>query len=152
MAYSGRFKPTNVDKYKGDITTIVWRSLLELRMMKHLDTHPSVLEWSSEETIIPYYSPIDSISTRKLRRYFVDFKVTRKTKSGDVKTCLIEVKPFIQCKPPTKPKRLTVKAKNRYLRESVTYSVNQAKWESARKVCDSQGWEFLVITEKDLKF
>jgi len=147
VAYSGKFNPTNPAKYKGDLGTIVWRSLLELRFMKYLDGHPSVLAWQSEETVIPYISPIDN----RAHRYFVDFCATLKTKTGE-KTCLIEIKPAKQCEPPTKPKRKTVKATNRYIREAATYVVNQAKWNQAKRVCAVQGWEFVVITDKQLRF
>ena len=37
------------------------------------------------------------------------------------------------------------------LSEQKTYSVNMAKWKAAEKLCKQQGWEWKVITEKELK-
>ena len=28
--------------------------------------------------------------------------------------------------------------------------INQAKWAAAKRVCDKHGWEFMIITEKQL--
>ena len=38
-----------------------------------------------------------------------------------------------------------------YITEVVTYAINQAKWEAAREYCKDRGWEFMLITEKELK-
>ena len=54
MSYKGRFKPKHYKKYKGDPTKVIYRSMWELRFMKYCDKNPSILEWSSEEIIIPY--------------------------------------------------------------------------------------------------
>ena len=59
MAYSGRYIPTNPDKYKGNPMKIIYRSLWERRLMVYCDKKTSVLEWGSEEIVIPYYSPLD---------------------------------------------------------------------------------------------
>ena len=56
MSYKGRFKPKEYKKYKGDPTKVVYRSMWELRFMKYCDSNPSILEWSSEEIVIPYRS------------------------------------------------------------------------------------------------
>ena len=53
MAYSGRFFPSNVNKYLGDPTTIYYRSLWERKVMVKFDTSDDVIEWSSEEIVIP---------------------------------------------------------------------------------------------------
>ena len=110
--------------------------------MKYLDSHPSIVKWSSEETVIPYVKPTDG----KVHRYYVDFKVTRKLKTGETKTCLVEVKWSTATKPPKVPKRKT----RRYFAEQTAWLVNSAKWEEAKKVCERNGWEWFVITEKEL--
>ena len=71
MAYKGKFRPQNRDKYKGNASNIQYRSGWELNFMKYLDRQPEVVRWSSEEIIIPYKSPIDG----KWHRYFPDFWV-----------------------------------------------------------------------------
>ena len=58
--YKGNFKIKNPQKYKGNPTNIIYRSLMELRFMKHCDTNDNILKWSSEEIAIPYISPINS--------------------------------------------------------------------------------------------
>ena len=93
MRYKGFFRPRKISKYKGDHRKIVYRSKLELTFMKYCDDNDAILEWSSEEIIIPYRSPVDG----KLHRYFPDFWV--RTPNGQT---LIEIKPKRQCKPPTK--------------------------------------------------
>ena len=59
MAYKGKFKPKNRDKYKGNPTNIIYRSLWERRFMVYCDSNNSVVKWSSEEIVIPYRSPFD---------------------------------------------------------------------------------------------
>jgi len=141
MSYKGTFKPKNPTKYNGNANNVVYRSLWELRVMKYLDEHPEVIWWASEELIIPYFSPIDN----KKHRYFPDFVAKMKRKDGTVMTYVIEVKPEIQTKKPVQ-KRQTKK----YIQESMTYVVNQCKWKAATEFCKDHGWEFKIITEKDL--
>jgi hypothetical protein len=137
MAYSGRFVPENPKKYRGDPTKIFYRSLWERRVMVYLDKNSAILEWSSEEIVIPYLSPVDG----RWHRYFPDFYV--KTKEGSM---IIEVKPAAQSVPPAKRGRATKK----YLAEVMTYGVNQAKWKAAEEYCADRLWKFKVVTEKDL--
>lgn len=136
MAYSGGFKPTNPKKYEGDADKITFRSLWERRLMKWADQNPDVVAWSSEEIIIPYYSPV----TCREHRYFMDFKVT--FKSGQV--MLIEVKPKYQTVPPEKKQGKTQK---RFLAEAETFAVNDAKWKAAQKYAEKRGWQFMIFTE-----
>jgi hypothetical protein len=105
--------------------------------MQYLDTNASVVEWSSEEIIIPYISPVDN----KWHRYFPDFFV--RTKTGAM---IVEVKPRAQSVPPTPKKRLTKK----HLTEVMTFGVNQAKWKAAEEYCLDRGWKFKVLTEDEI--
>ena len=98
MAYSGRYLPTNPKKYRGNPSRIIYRSLWERKLMVYCDKNKKVLEWGSEEVIIPYLSPWDN----KIHRYFPDFYMKVKQNSGGVKKFIIEVKPKYQCKPPAK--------------------------------------------------
>lgn len=139
--YKGYFKPKNPQKYNGNAENIVYRSSWELRVMKYFDDHPDVIWWASEEISIPYYNPID----QKKHRYFPDFIVKMKKRDGKVMTYVIEVKPHIQTKQPVR-KRKTQK----FINESVTYIVNQAKWKAADEFCHEHGWEFKILTEHEL--
>ena len=136
MAYKGRFVPKAPEKYKGDPTRIIYRSLWELKLMKYLDSHNDVLYWASEEFSIPYRSPIDG----RMHRYFPDFYVKVRDKNSNIKKYIIEVKPKRQCQPPKKPKRQTQK----YLREVATYGVNQAKFKAAEEYCKNRKYNFRI--------
>jgi hypothetical protein len=146
--FQGYFVPGYKDKYEGNVNQIIFRSGIELRLFKYLDQQPNVVAWSSEETIIPYVSPVDN----RVHRYFVDAKVTVKQKDGNLRTYLIEVKPSYQCSAPKCPEKPNRKSQARYLRESKTYIVNLAKWSAAEEVCAKKGWTFLKLTEKQLVF
>ena len=142
MAYSGKFTPKNPQKYIGDYNNIVYRSSWECKVMDWLDRNDDVISWASEELIIPYISPHDN----RYHRYFPDFLVKVKTRTGQYKTMLIEVKPKKQTIPPEPRKRIT----KQYVNEVVTYGVNQAKWKAAEEFCLDRGWEFKVMTEEHL--
>lgn len=142
MAYSGRFVPKNPKKYMGDPSNIIYRSTWERRVMDWLDQNSEVLSWSSEEIQIPYLSPVDS----RWHRYFPDFLVKVKTKNGNTKTLMLEVKPKKQTLPPVTQKRIT----KRYITEVATYGINQAKWKAAEEFCLDRGWDFKILTEDHL--
>jgi hypothetical protein len=114
------------------------RSSWETMFASWCDKNPSVIKWSSEETIIPYRCPTDN----HIHRYFVDFKITVNTG----KTYLVEVKPYKQTQLPEYPGKRT----QRYLMESLTFMKNQAKWEAATNYAKDRGWEFKIITEHEL--
>lgn len=139
--YKGRFTIKNPEKYRGDPTNIIYRSGWERTVMVFLDNNNSILEWSSEEVIIPYVSPWDN----RVHRYFPDFWVKAKTNEG-VKEFILEVKPERETQQPKKPKRVS----KRFLKEVATWGVNKAKWVAARHWCERKGMEFQIITENDL--
>ena len=143
MAYSGRYIPTNPKKYRGNPSQIIYRSLWERKLMVYCDRNEKILEWGSEEVIIPYLSPWDN----KLHRYFPDFYMKVKQNSGGIKKFIIEVKPKYQCKPPVKnPKRKTKKWYN----DVKNYVINEAKWKSANDFCQDNGMELKILTEDHL--
>ena len=146
--YQGRFKPNNPKKYMGDPTNIIYRSGWEFKLMRYLDAHPNVLEWGSEELVIPYRSPIDG----RYHRYFPDFIVKQINKYGKKETILIEVKPKAQTVPPdiSKAKTATGKASRKYINEVKTWGVNQAKWKAAEEFCNDRGWKFQIMHEGHL--
>jgi hypothetical protein len=141
--YKGKFKPENPKKYMGDSDNIIYRSMWERRCMKYFDINPGILQWASEEVVIPYY---DSM-TKKVRRYFPDFLIKVKTPEG-VKTHLIEVKPSKDLRPPVGGKG---KKKSTVLYELKTYQMNRDKFASARKWCDDRNITFDIWTEKHLQ-
>lgn len=142
MTNKGFFKPKYPQKYKGNPTEIIYRSSWECRVMSFLDSNPSVVQWSSEEIIIPYLSPID----RKVHRYFPDFYIKVKDKNGKIKEMIWEIKPKKQSSQPKKQSRIT----QRYINEVVTWGINEAKWKAAQEYCLDRGWQFKVLTEEDI--
>ena len=141
-AMKGKFKPNNPKKYKGDPTNIIYRSSYEFKLMTFLDANPNVLQWNSEEVIIPYRSPIDG----RIHRYYVDFWVEQISSDGKNEILLIEVKPLVQCSPPKLQKKQT----KTYVNAVTTWLVNEAKWKAAESLCESRGWKWQIITEKEL--
>jgi hypothetical protein len=139
----GFFKPKNPQKYKGDPTQIVYRSSWELKVLINLDNDDSVVQYSSEEVVIPYICKTDG----RMHRYFIDFYVKRKYPDGTIKEFLIEIKPFNQTIPPKKPAKIT----KSYINQVRTYAKNISKWEAAQAYCDKRGWIFETLTEKELK-
>jgi len=140
--HQGKYKIKNRDKYLGDPDKIFYRSSWELKVLQWLDNHPDIINFSSEEIIIPYVSPADG----KYHRYFPDFFVKIKSKDGTIKNMILEVKPHAQSIEPVIKKNIT----KRYITEVVTYGVNQAKWKAAEEYCKDRKWEFRVLTEYEL--
>ena len=142
MAYKGKFKPRNPEKYKGDPRKIRYLSSWELRVMIYFDRNDSILAWSSEEIEVPYRSPIDG----KWHRYYPDFLIKVVDRQGVPKVMMIEVKPLKQTVAPVVRKRRTKK----YIREVATWGINKSKWDAARDYCADRNWQFSLLTEKDL--
>ena len=141
--YKGKYKIKNPNKYLGNPTNIIYRSLMERRFMEWCDSNDKCYKWSSEEVVIPYISPLDN----KRHRYFPDFLI--QTPKG---WFLIEVKPLTQSRPPKKlvVENLELKKKRRYIKSVQTWLINEAKWKAATKVCEKKGWSFQILTEKQL--
>lgn len=140
MAYKGKFSTfEHPEKYIGDTSNVVYRSLWERNVMRWLDQCPDVVEWGSEEIAIQYEHPVRGGRAK----YYPDFVV--KWTNGQIK--LIEVKPYIQTQRPNKPSRQSQK----YLKEVMTYAVNQEKWSVAEKFCNKNNMTFEIWTEIKLK-
>lgn len=157
MAYKGKFRPNNPEKYKGDPTGIIYRSLWELKVFRQLDMHPDVIEWSSEEIIVPYMNPTKKNkdgSYGRMSRYFPDIVVRKRLPNGTTQTMMIEIKPKGQTKLPDiskKNKTPSGRVSRRYLNEVKTYAVNEAKWKAAEEFCKDRGWAWLIMTEDHIQ-
>ena len=139
MAYKGRYKIKNPDKYLGNPTNVIFRSLWERNTFRWCENNPKVRAWSSEEIVVPYKCKVDN----KLHRYFVDLYV----EMNNGQTILVEIKPKKETLPPKQPKRKTKK----YINEVMTYIKNTSKWEAANQYANHKGWKFQVWTEETLK-
>ena len=136
---AGRYKIKNPDKYLGNPTNVIFRSLWERNTFRWCENNPKVRAWSSEEIVVPYKCKVDN----KLHRYFVDLYV----EMNNGQTILVEIKPKKETLPPKQPKRKTKK----FLNEVITFSKNQDKWEAADQYAKHKGWKFQVWTEETLK-
>ena len=117
--------------------------------MKYCDNNPSIIEWASEELVIPYTSPVDG----RTHRYFPDFWILFRQKDGEIKESIIEVKPKKYCGPPNPKNKLTKtgRVSRRYINDVKNWGVNSAKWKAARALCETKGWDFVILTEGHLK-
>ena len=141
--HQGKFKPQNPEKYKGDPMNIIFRSSWERIFCNWCDKNSKIISWQSEEKALWYYDPV----SKKKRRYFPDFLIKYERSDGVVMTEMIEIKPQKQVEgPPKNPKRRT----KAWINAVHTYITNQAKWEAATKICEDRGWNFRLITEKEL--
>ena len=142
MSYKGKYQPSYPKKYKGDPRNIVYRSLWERKFMRYCDMNENILEWGSEEVVVPYHSPIDN----RYHRYFPDFYIKVRESTGKIKKMIIEIKPYRQCIEPKIQKKKT----RGYVYEVMEYAKNQAKWNAAKEWCLDRGYEFKVLTENEL--
>ena len=143
MAYSGIYKPINPKKYRGNPTRIIYRSMWEKKFMVFCDNTTSILEWGSEEVIIPYRCPTDG----RVHRYYPDFYIKTRNRAGKTQKYIIEIKPKKQVKGPEKSlKRKTPS----WRKEVLTFAKNQAKWKAAEEFCDDRMMNFMILTEDHL--
>jgi hypothetical protein len=136
------YKPSHPEKYLGNSNNIICRSSWERQFCRYCDVNPNIVKWASEEFSIPYISPVDG----RPHRYYPDFLIEVKEKSGKLKKYVIEIKPKKQTQPPVKKKRVT----KGFILEAKTYAVNQAKWKAAVDFCKDNLIEFKIITEDEL--
>ena len=139
MSYKGRYTIKKPEKYAGDPTKVVYRSLWERNAFRWCENNPKVTLWNSEEVVIPYKYSVD----QKLHRYYVDLLIEMDNK----KVYLVEIKPKKETVAPKEPSRKT----KRYIREVMTYAKNTSKWTAADQYAKHKGWKFQVWTEDTLK-
>lgn len=104
--------------------------------MLYCDKVDSVLEWSSEEIVIPYISPVDT----KTHRYYPDFWIKYINLRGDIAEKIIEIKPKAQTKLPRTNNSRAIRI----------YQINDAKWNSAIQYCNKNNMQFQILTEDHL--
>lgn len=140
----GIYMPINKQKYKGNDYPR-YLSSWELKLFRFCDSNPDVLEWGSENIVIPYISPIDN----KVHNYIVDAVIKLKTKDG-IKKFLVEVKPYKQTIKPINRRTKSNKIPKSLLYEQLNYIRNTAKWNAAKEWCRKRGFEFTILTEHQL--
>lgn len=139
MSYKGKYKIKKPEKYLGDYTKVVYRSLWERQAFKWCESNSRIKSWNSEEVVIPYKCKTDN----RIHRYYIDLFIEMDT--GEC--ILVEIKPKKQTKAPKTPTRKTKK----YINEVTTYIKNTSKWVAANQFADHKGWKFQIWTEDTLK-
>ena len=141
---TGTYHPINKTKYIGDRDP-VFRSRLEYLLMRYLDSSPNIVSWSYEKISLKYK---DLSSAGKIRTYHIDFVAAIRVNSETTRKVWIEVKSKRETLPPTRSKNK--KLRNSKLEEA-TYVKNQCKWDTAKRVAKDRGYDFVVLTEEQLR-
>lgn len=141
----GVYYVSHPEKTRG-IRAFQFKSKLEKAMMCYCDSNPKVLQWVYEpSTPIKYrdYSAFDEKTNKygKPRKYYVDFVLTVQTPQNSLKTIWVEVKSLKETQQP---------GVNASEADKKTWIKNNCKWDAAKKLSESVGTKFLIITEKDL--
>lgn len=134
----GTYHVRNKSKFIGNYDPI-YKSKLEAKMMFYLDHNDKIVKWNYESFPIKY---IDESSNNKVRNYYIDFTAVVNT-GTKLQTIWIEVKSESETKPPGKRASKNLKAVETWIK-------NQSKWKAARKLAESRGIKFIVISEKEL--
>ena len=125
------------EKYFGDLSKAFFRSGLELKFFKWLDSNPDVLQWNSEVQKVGYHCPVRGSD----HVYIIDVYMKYKDSSGKIKESFIEVKPKAQTIKPDITKRGGKSRMKLFL-------LNCAKWQAAAKLAAKRGMDFKIITEE----
>jgi hypothetical protein len=143
---SGKFEPSNPQKYIGDIHNIIYRSSWEYRFCVYCDTNESILKWSSEPIAIKYVNPLD----KKEHDYNVDFYIKVQAIS-EIQEWIIEIKPEKQTKKPIfEGSNATLQKLKSYNRNMQIWITNQAKFKAAKHWAEKRGFKFGVVGENFL--
>lgn len=110
---------------------IIFRSSWEKTFIGWCEKNDKVYKWGSEPGYIEYYMPDGS-----KHHYYPDFQVV--FTNGD--KWLVEIKPYSQTQRPLYENSEEMK----------TYIKNRCKWAAAKKLCDTKGWKFIILTEKTI--
>lgn len=139
----GKFNPMNPRRYHGDVNNIVFRSSWELAAFKFCDEEEGIVKWMSEETVVPYVSPVDS----RPHRYFIDLTILVRMADGSLRKKYVEIKPYAQT---IEPKKRSTERDEAYVERVRTYLVNQAKWAAAREWAARNNGDFIILTEREI--
>lgn len=151
--YQGLYKVKNRQKYMGDDNPI-FKSSIEKRAFYYFDHNINILRWGYEIVSVPYFFTLD----QKWHKYIVDAYAEVRGTDGKMKNYLIEIKPQSQnvwdvngkIVMPKPPKRKTAKSWQNYQKRMIEATRNACKWEAAKRFCIERGWEFKIVTDKNL--
>jgi len=151
MADKSIYVPRNPQKYLGtNITRIELKSSWERSFALFLDNSPSVLGWTYEalptktlhESGIAYLNPFTGRQTIYKPDFFVVYVDRNNRKHAEV----IEIKPLDEVPPALGGTRTRTVTKLKEARQIL----NAAKFAAAVEHCAKRGWQFRVVTEREL--
>ena len=130
----------------GGTKAFQFKSRLEKAMMCYCDANPKILRWVYEPNMPIKYQDFSKFDERlrrfgKVRRYYIDFILTVLTPKNLLKTVWVEIKSLKETQQP---------GINASDMDKQTWIKNNCKWSAAKKLCESIGAEFHIITEREL--
>ena len=146
--YHGEYKPSNPDKYNGDITDIIYRSKWEYKFCYYCDNEDRIKKWISEPPQHKIQYDVMEYGKYKQKTYNPDFWIQVERLDGEMDELIIEVKPYKQSIEPVEPKTSTVKSLRNYEYALRQYIKNINKWDAADAYCKKRAMTFYVLTEK----
>jgi hypothetical protein len=158
----GNYVPKNTDKVikLNNQGGVYFRSSWEKKIMTWLDYNEKIIKWGAECMKIPYQmTHFDNGDMRvKEHCYYPDFYYEMRTEDGVLKQVVVEVKPMKEYNMVIAlnegklqvPQKGTKKLKNFEYDLKMAYK-NKNKWETMISWCNKKGYEFIIITEENLK-
>lgn len=158
----GNYIPKNKDKVIKLNTEggVYFRSSWEKKIMTWLDHKDEIIKWGAECLKIPYQMTHFDNGDAKIKNhvYYSDFYYEMRKSDGELKQVVVEVKPqkeynMVLALNEGKlkvPEKGTKKLKNFEYDLKMAYK-NKQKWETMIKWCNQKGYDFIIITEENLK-
>lgn len=147
----GFYKVKNKEKYRGDLSKVIYRSSWELKFFKECDNDQDIVKWEAEPVwlAIKYISPID----KKTHTYYPDV-YCEKSIDGKVYKFIIEIKPKQFLIKPKMPNYSGLvgdlvkrKAKNAYILKKRKFDVIYAKHVYAKIFAKRNKMKYIFLTE-----
>lgn len=158
----GNYIPQNKDKVIKLNTEggVYFRSSWEKKIMTWLDHKDEIIKWGAECLKIPYQMTHFDNGDAKIKNhvYYSDFYYEMRKSNGELRQVVVEVKPqkeynMVLALNEGKlkvPEKGTKKLKNFEYDLKMAYK-NKQKWETMIKWCNQKGYDFIIITEENLK-
>lgn len=159
---SGNYIPKNKDKVLKLNTQggVYFRSSWEKKIMVWLDMKDEIIQWGAECLEIPYQMTHFDNGDAKIKshRYYPDFFYRMRGADGILREVVVEVKPqkeynMVIALTEGKlqvPEKGTKKLKGFEYDLKMAYK-NKSKWETMIEWCRKKGFDFIIITEENLK-
>ena len=160
--HGGNYIPKNKNKVIKLNTQggLYYRSSWEQKIMIWLDLNSKITKWGAECLQIPYQMTHFENGDSKVKShvYHVDFYYEMRTDDGVLRQVVVEVKPKKEYQMVLAltegrlqvPEKGTKKLKNFEYDLKMAYK-NKNKWETMISWCNKKGYDFIIITEDNLK-